>query len=71
MTLFPLLSSILMDGVTLGEGCTVASSVVCEGVEVPDKVEINNCIVSRGFQCKPGGEDRTTTMTYAIHTVSN
>ncbi len=46
---------ILMDGVTLKEGCFVSGSLLCDGVIVPERVELKDCIVGKGATIKQGG----------------
>ncbi len=48
-------NSILMDDVTLREGCLVTGSLLCDGAVVPERCEIKDCIVGKGAAIKEGG----------------
>ena len=53
-----LTNCIIMDKVTIKEGCNIVGSLLCEGAVIDERCDIKDCIVGKGFQFVAGGKSK-------------
>ncbi|KAE9462313.1 hypothetical protein C3L33_05767, partial [Rhododendron williamsianum] len=49
-------NSVIMDHVTIGDGCSIQGSVICSNVQLQDRVVLKDCQVGAGFVVSAGSE---------------
>lgn len=49
-----IINSVLLDNVTVGEGCHLQNSVICSGATLCDRVTLKDCQVGPGYVVASG-----------------